>query len=69
LPPANSGIEVADKLISKHAVETGEVEDALTGTPKIRFVEKGDREGENVYLALGQTDSGRYLAIDVKKKI
>ncbi|WP_293153294.1 MULTISPECIES: hypothetical protein [unclassified Microcoleus] len=26
-------------------------------------MEKGDREGEDVYLALGQTDAGRYLAV------
>jgi len=55
--------EVVDKLISKHGVETYEVEEVLNGKPKIRFVEKGDRKGEEVYLALGQTDSGRYLAV------
>jgi len=27
------------------------------------FVEKGDVAGENVYLALGQTESGRYLSV------
>jgi uncharacterized DUF497 family protein len=55
--------DVADKLVSKHHVETYEVEQVLNGKPKIRFVEKGDRESENVYLALGQTDAGRYLAV------
>ena len=55
--------DVVDKLISKHHVETHEVEEVLNSKPKIRFVEKGDREGEDVYLALGQTDAGRYLAI------
>lgn len=55
--------DVVDKLISKHNVETYEVEKVLNGKPKIRFVEKGEREGEDVYLALGQTDSGRYLAV------
>jgi len=55
--------DVVDKLISKHQVETYEVEEVLNGKPKIRFVEKGEREGEDVYLALGQTDSGRYLAV------
>jgi uncharacterized DUF497 family protein len=39
------------------------VEEAFRNRPKIRFVEKGKRKGENVYLALGRTDSGRYLAI------
>ncbi len=45
--------DVVDKLVSKHQVETYEVEEVLNGTPKIRFAEKGDREGEDVYLALG----------------
>jgi uncharacterized DUF497 family protein len=55
--------DIVDKLISKHHVETSEVEEVLNSKPKIRFVEKGDREGEDVYLALGQTDAGRYLAV------
>lgn len=55
--------DVVDKLISKHQVETYEVEEVLSGKPKIRLVEKGKREGEDVYLALGQTASGRYLAV------
>lgn len=40
-----------------------EVEQVLVSRPKFRFVEKGEREGEAVYLALGQTDAGRYLAV------
>jgi hypothetical protein len=55
--------DVVDKLASQHHVETYEIEEVLNGKPKIRFVEKGDREGEDVYLALGQADSGRYLAV------
>jgi len=55
--------DVVDKLISKHQVEVHEVEQVLISSPKIRFVEKGEREGEDVYLALGQTHAGRYLAV------
>jgi len=55
--------DVVDKIASKHQVETYEVEQVLSGRPKFRFVEKGEREGEDVYLALGQTDAGRYLAV------
>jgi hypothetical protein len=55
--------EVVDKLIVKHRVETYEVEQVLNGKPRVRFVEQGDREGEDVYLALGQTDAGRRLSI------
>ena len=54
--------EIVDKLAIKHHVETHEVEEVLSNRPKIRFVEKGERKGENVYLALGRTDAGRYIA-------
>ena len=54
--------EIVDKLAFKHRVETDEVEETL-GNARFRFVEKGEREDENVYLALGQTMSGRYLAV------
>lgn len=52
-----------DKLIIKHHVDIEEVEEVLSNKPKIRFAKKGDRVGENVYMALGQTDAGRYLAV------
>jgi uncharacterized DUF497 family protein len=55
--------DVVNKLNFKHHVETYEVEEVLWGKPKFRFVEKGDRRGEDVYLALGQTEAGRYLAV------
>jgi uncharacterized DUF497 family protein len=55
--------EVVDKLLVKHRVESYEVEQVLQSKPQFRFVEKGDRKGEDVYLALGRTDAGRYLAV------
>jgi len=55
--------DVVDKLWVKHHVEIEEVEEVLFGKPKYRFVEKGDRKGENVYLALGPTVAGRYLSV------
>jgi uncharacterized protein len=54
---------IEDKLLFKHSVETYEVEEVLANQPKFRFVEKGAHEDEDVYLALGQTGSGRYLAV------
>ena len=54
---------VIDKLAFKHRVETFEVQELFAGKPKFRLVEKGEQEGENVYLGLGQTDAGRYLAV------
>lgn len=54
---------IVDKLAFKHKVETYEVEEVLSSKPKFRFVKKGEREGEDVYLALGQTSAGRYLSV------
>lgn len=54
---------IIDKLAFKHRVETHEVEEIFAGNPKFRFVEKGERDDENVYLALGTTDAGRYLTV------
>ena len=54
---------VVDKLASKHHVTPDEVEQTLTNDPRIRLMEKGERKLEDVYLALGQTDEGRYLSV------
>jgi uncharacterized DUF497 family protein len=55
--------EIVDKLRRKHHVERHEVEEVLMHNPQFRLVEKGHQPGENVYAALGQTDSGRYMTI------
>ena len=54
---------IVDKLAYKHQVETNEVEEVFDFNPSIRFIQNGDRKGENVYIALGQTEAGRYLAV------
>lgn len=43
------------------AFKINEVEEVFKDKPKFRFVEKGKREGENVYMGIGQTNAGRYL--------
>ncbi|MEO7672617.1 MAG: BrnT family toxin [Pyrinomonadaceae bacterium] len=55
--------QIVDKLASKHSVQTYEVEEILGGRPRFRFVEKGERKNEDLYMALGQTESGRYLTV------
>ncbi|HXH40735.1 MAG TPA: BrnT family toxin [Thermoanaerobaculia bacterium] len=55
--------EILDKLLRKHQVHESEVVEVFEGKPKFRFVERGHREGENVYSAMGQTDEGRYLVV------
>lgn len=38
-----------------------EVEEIFNRSPRYRFIETGDIEGKDLYAALGQTESGRYL--------
>jgi len=52
-----------EKLAAKHNVSTDEVEDVLFGSPFVRFWEKGEIAGEDLYLDYGQTDAGRYLVV------
>ena len=56
--------EVVDKIQWKHQVTPHEVEEVLFRNPSIAFKEKGRRNiQENVYIALGTTESGRYLFV------
>ena len=52
-----------EKLAIKHGVEKTEVEEVLSNRPRFRFISKGNRSGEDVYSAMGQTDAGRYLIV------
>jgi uncharacterized protein len=54
---------IVDKLAVRHHVAMHEVEEVLSNNPKFRFIERGDRQDEDVYMALGQTDAGRYLTV------
>lgn len=55
--------QFVEKLAIKHDVEKNEVEEVLANRPHFRFVSKGNRPGEDVYSAMGQTDAGRYLIV------
>ncbi len=55
--------DILDKLIIKHNVTQDEAEEVFFNRPRFRFVELGNRTGENVYSASGQTDAGRYLIV------
>jgi hypothetical protein len=55
--------EIVEKLWRKHAVDMHEVVEVLDSRPRFLFVEKGHRPDENLYLALGRTEAGRYLAV------
>jgi uncharacterized DUF497 family protein len=55
--------DVVDKLSIKHNVSQDEAEEVFFNEVRYRFVEKGERAGEDVYAALGRTDAGRYLVV------
>jgi uncharacterized DUF497 family protein len=54
---------IVEKLAVKHHVAPYEVEETLNNHPEFRFVARGDRAGEDVYMALGHTDAGRYVTV------
>jgi len=54
---------IVEKNERKHGVTTTEVEEILHGRKKVRKIARGNVKGENIYLVLGQTGAGRYLAI------
>lgn len=60
---------VVDKLLLKHKVSTDEVEEVFDRKPRIRFLERGKIKGEDLYLALGQTEAGRYLVVFFIRKL
>lgn len=52
-----------DKLESKHGVTTDEAEEVIFTNSHIRRAEKGKIKGEDLYVAYGQTETGRYLVV------
>jgi hypothetical protein len=52
-----------DKLAWKHGVTPDEVEQVLFGRPQNRKVQRGHVPGENLYVAGGQTDAGKFLIL------
>jgi len=60
--------EIVEKINVKHRVTQDEVRELLRSSSHFRFVEKGHRQGENVYSAMGQTSAGRYLIVFFVRK-
>jgi uncharacterized protein len=54
---------VVEKIGAKHDVTTDEVEEVLFTNPHIRFSKKGHVQNEDLYIAYGQTEAGRYLMV------
>jgi hypothetical protein len=43
---------IIDKLTFKHHVDISEVEEVFDNRPRIKFAQKGERKGEDLYVAL-----------------
>ena len=55
--------DIINKISIKHGVNKNEVLEVLSSKSYFLFVEKGFRRGENVYSAMGITQTGRYLIV------
>ncbi|MEN6575466.1 MAG: BrnT family toxin [Phycisphaerales bacterium] len=54
---------VVEKLIGKHGVSIADAEETLLSGPVVRRMVKGRVCGEDVYAAMAQIASGRYLVV------
>jgi len=55
--------DIIDKLDWKHQIVPEEIEQVFDSRPMFRRIERGKVRGEDLYAALGQTDTGRYLIV------
>jgi uncharacterized protein len=53
--------QYAEKIIHIHHVDLAEVEEVLSRKPFVRLQERGRRQGEDLYVAYGQTAAGRFI--------
>jgi uncharacterized DUF497 family protein len=60
--------EIIEKIERKHHVTQDEVREILRTSSHFRFVEKGHRQGENIYSSMSQTAAGRYLIVFFVRK-
>ena len=54
---------VVEKLTDKHGISIAEAEEVLLSRPFVRRMVKGRVRGEDVYAAMAQISSGRYLIL------
>lgn len=60
--------DVIDKLAWKHQLRPAEIVELFANMPQIERLERGHRRGEDLYVASGQTDAGRYLTVFFVRK-
>lgn len=57
-----------EKILRKHRLDPGEVEEVLRGRPLVRRQERGRRKGQDLYVVYGLTDAGRYIVVFLIRK-
>ena len=55
--------DVVAKLASKHGLQPDEVEEVILNKPRFYRAERGQRASEDLYVAYGQTNVGRYIVV------
>jgi hypothetical protein len=55
--------DIVAKIEQKHRVSMDEVEQVLHRRPKVKQLERGRVVGQDLYVALGRTEAGRYLSV------
>ena len=55
--------EVVEKLAGKHGLLPDEVEEVFLNKPRFNRAERGQQTGEDLYVAYGQTNVGRYVVV------
>jgi uncharacterized DUF497 family protein len=60
--------QFVNKIEQKHQVSTDEVEQVLFSWPHVRQAQTGRVKGEDLYVAYGQTEAGRYLLVFFLRK-
>lgn len=58
-----------NKIEHKHQVTGDEVEQVLFSRPHVRRAETGRVKGEDLYVAYGRTQAGRYLLVFFLRKL
>jgi len=60
--------DVTEKLAAKHGLSVNEVEQVFLNGPRYYRIERGHREGEDLYAAEGRSDGGRLLVVFFVRK-
>jgi uncharacterized DUF497 family protein len=55
--------DIVDKIETKHDLRISDVESLFTRKPIFSKIEKGCIKGKDLYRALGQTPSGKYITV------